>query len=625
MDCISIRVISVMFLFLFFSTVNAEKEEVKQALVEFMGKLYPGNVLRDANWGWNSTSDPCTDKWQGVTCDGGLQSVKKIVLDQLNLTGVLDASSVCEARSLAVLSLNNNKVAGNIAEQISNCISLTHLYLSGNRLSGKLPGSLSGLNNLKRIDISNNQFYDELADMSKISGLLTFLAQNNELNGTIPNFDFSNLVEFNVSNNNFSGPIPDVKGHFNSSSFLGNPGLCGKPLSTVCPSAPPDKKKGSSNYKYFMYSGYAILVLIFVLFFAYKVSKRNKPNDERTNAVKKGVKSDNSSNKNSGISSDLKTEGYRSEYSITSAEGGTASSPLIVLSSPLVNELKFEDLLRSPAEIVGRGKHGSLYKVMLDSGVTLVVKRIKDWTIPRDELETRMQRLNQVKHPNVMPVVAYYCSKQEKLLVYEYQENGSLFRLLHGSQNGQLFDWGSRLSIAASIAEALSFMHKELCDDGIVHGNLKTSNILLKKDMDVCISEYGLKVVENQDQSLLAQASSIENNDTTSGHGDDSTFKVDIYGFGIILLELLTGKSVQSNGFDLAQWVQSVVREEWTVEVFDRALISEGASEERMVNLLLVALNCINRSPDARPTIDQVAVMINSIKEEEERSISSDQ
>lgn len=173
-------------------------------------------------------------------------------------------------------------------------------------------------------------------------------------------------------------------------------------------------------------------------------------------------------------------------------------------------------------------------------------------------------------------------------------------------------DWGTRIGIAASISTALAFVHEELSEDGIPHGNLKSTNILFNDNMDPCISEYGLTmVVENQDQSFIDQSTSF----------DVSNTKIDIYGFGVILLELLTGKVVQNNGLDLASWVNAVVREEWTVEVFDRNLFMEGASEERMVNLLRVAFKCVNSDQNERVSIKQVATMINAIREEEERSI----
>jgi serine/threonine protein kinase len=192
-----------------------------------------------------------------------------------------------------------------------------------------------------------------------------------------------------------------------------------------------------------------------------------------------------------------------------------------------------------------------------------------------------------------------------------------------GSQNGRVFDWGSRLNVAASIAESLAFMHEQLQEGGSAHGNLKSTNILFNKNMEPCISEYGLIVAQGQDQSFLSQSDSFKSN-ALGGDGAYSTFKVDVYGFGVVLLELLTGKLVENNGFDLASWVHSVVREEWTAEVFDRALIAEGASEERMVNLLQVALKCINPSPNERPAINQISAMINTIKEDEERSIISE-
>ncbi|XP_007036158.2 PREDICTED: probable inactive receptor kinase At2g26730 [Theobroma cacao] len=626
MNPVSIRVLPI-FIFLLFHVSNSEDEEVKQSLVEFLDKLAAGNVERGQSWGWNMTSDPCKDNWKGVSCDLKLQSVKKVVLDELNLTGVLDIGSVCRASSLSVLSLNKNNVVGLISEEIGNCKRLTHLYLSGNQLSGDLPESLKQLSNLKRFDISFNNFSGEVPDLSRISGLVTFLAQNNQLSGEIPNLDFSNLRRFNVSNNNFSGPIPDVKSRFSADSFSGNPELCGELVSKACPpsAAPPStrKSKDSSSKDFLIYFGYVALGLIIVLLVAYKLVRKKKPKEEKSEAVKKGVEAKTSSNKTSSTSNESKTTEHKSEYSISSAESGVALSSLVVLSSPTAQGLRFEDLLRAPAELLGKGKHGSLYKVMLDNGVTtLAVKRIKDWSVTSEDFKSRMQRLDQARHPNVLPSVAFYCSKQEKLLVYEYQPNGSLFRLLHGSQNGQAFNWGSRLNVAASVAKALAFMHEELREDGIAHGNLKSTNILIDKNMDPCISEYGLMVYDSQDQTFHSPSNSfIINNDSDRGQTYGS-FQADNYGFGVILLELLTGKLVQNNGFDLARWVHSVVREEWTVEVFDKDLILEGASEERMLNLLQIALKCINPDPHERPSINQVAVMINTLKDEEDRSSS---
>ncbi|KAJ0692613.1 putative protein kinase RLK-Pelle-LRR-III family [Helianthus annuus] len=188
-----------------------------------------------------------------------------------------------------------------------------------------------------------------------------------------------------------------------------------------------------------------------------------------------------------------------------------------------------------------------------------------------------------------------------------------------GMATGQTFDWSSRLGVASAIADALAFMHDELRPDGIAHGNLKSSNILFNKNMEPSISEYGLMTVDNSANSPLI-------NNTFQHFNTDqieSAFRADIHALGVILLELLTGKMpmVENNGMDLATWVVSVVKEEWTVEVFDRALIREGASEERMVNLLQIAIKCVDRSPDSRPSINQVAVMINNIKEEDERSM----
>ncbi|KAH0984801.1 hypothetical protein GBA52_011978 [Prunus armeniaca] len=622
MNKISIWVSFISISFFLHSSTSVE-DEVKNSLVIFLAKVSNNGVQPGLTWGWTTSSDPCKDQWQNVICDSQNVSVTKLFLNSKNLTGTLDAASLCNVRSLAanltILALDDNNIGGQISAEIANCDQLTRLTVSSNQLSGNLPESLAVLNNLKRLDISNNKFSGELPKLSRISGLTAFLAQDNQLTGQIPNFDFSNFDTFNVSNNNFQGQIPNVNGFLTASSFLGNPGLCGDPLPNKCSSSSAtadensNTKKGVSKNQMFIYMGYGVLALVCLVLVVLRICRKKKSKDQ-VDAVNKVAAVDESASKLSAASSEDKGGLSKSQYSVTFSDDESAamvSSSLIVLTSPVVNGLKFEDLLKAPAELLGRGKYGSLYKVIFENGMVLVVKRIKDWALSSNDFKQRMERLYQAKHPNVLPALAFYCSKQEKLLVYEYQQNGSLFRLIHGSHRGQAFDWTSRLSAAASIAEALAFMHQELRAEGIAHGNLKSSNILLNKNMEPCISEYGLMEINDQDNFMPGKA---------SGAKASSTFKGDVYGFGVILLELLTGKLVQHNGVDLTVWVHSVVREEWTAEVFDKSLMSEYASEERMVNLLQVAIKCVNRSAEARPRMNQVALMINAIREEEERS-----
>ncbi|MED6199952.1 hypothetical protein PIB30_080641 [Stylosanthes scabra] len=640
--------------------VNCVEDEVKSTMVLFLAQL-SGNDDSQQNFtlNWKLGSDPCIDQWQGVVCDSPNSSVKNLLLDRLSLSGTLDVSMLCNlpslAASLTYLSLDGNSVHGGISEEIARCKQLTSLHLSGNHLSGNLPSSLSKLNNLERLDISNNNFSGRLQhDFAGISKLNMFLAQNNHLSGEIPPFNFSNFDQFDVSFNNFSGVIPDVHGHFAAESFLGNPQLCGAPLPKNCtgssvagsknseeqkesaeaPSRSPaiagdnsseetkkSSKNGPSIEQILMYSGYAAIGAFVILVIVWKLCTR-KRKEKRVEALlnEKAVNQEGSTQKANYVSSENRARVSRSDFSVTS-ESGMVSQSLVVLSRNTMHELKLEDLLKAPAELIGRGKNGSLYKVVLENGKMVVVKRIIDRSVPGSDFKKRMQILNQVKHPYVMSPLAFYCSKQEKLLVYEYQQNGSLFKLLHGAQKS--FDWTSRLGIAATTAEALAFMHQELGQQGITHGNLKSSNILLNMNMEPCISEYGVMGGEDyqQQQQQQQHSSSFLSSFASIASSDPTAFKEDVYGFGVILLELLTGKLVKSEGMELTEWVQSVVREEWTGEVFDRTLISEYASEERMVNLLQVAIRCVNRSPEARPIMNQVALMINTIKEEEEKSL----
>lgn len=422
------KILSILILFNFPIPSFCVEVHIKRSLIDFIQKLSGDNSDDIAKtFGWTISTDPCTHQWNGVSCNNETGTLKKIILENKGFNGSIDASSLCRAPRLAVVSLHHNELQGPLLPEISDCKQLTHLLINGNKLSGSLPSSISNLDNLKRVDISGNNFSGELPNLSLISGLKSFLAQDNQLSGSIPQLDFEFLDDFNISGNLFTGKIPKDATKFGAESFSGNPGLCGEPLARVCQdeTTASDESKAIPGEKLAMIIGYAFLGFVVILFLAFMIYKKiDNKKKERTNT------SVNPINASESI-----TE--RSPYSIDgllNMDSPLIASALVVLKPNMsIPELSFENLLKAPAELLGKNKNGSTYKVVLEEvGSTFVVKRVKELKMSEDEFSKRMLRIDRTRHESVLSAVAFYCSKNEKLVLYDYQQNGSIFNLLHG-------------------------------------------------------------------------------------------------------------------------------------------------------------------------------------------------
>lgn len=192
-----------------------------------------------------------------------------------------------------------------------------------------------------------------------------------------------------------------------------------------------------------------------------------------------------------------------------------------------------------------------------------------------------------------------------------------------GSRGAPL-DWGSRVKICLGVAKGVAHIHSSR-GGKFIHGNIKSSNVLLAQDQQGCISEFGLSPMI---RSLVISPRHAGYRAPEVMKSQKPSQKSDVYSFGVLLLEMLTGKSpVQSprreDVFDLPRWVQSVVREEWTAEVFDEELLKDQNIEEELVEMLKVALACVSRMPDSRPTMEEVVRMIEDVRPSDAENLPS--
>ncbi|MCL7039171.1 hypothetical protein MKW94_019412 [Papaver nudicaule] len=623
---------------------------------------------------WNdSNSGACSGEWVGIKCAQGqviviqlpwkglsgrlsekigqLSALRKINFHDNEITGMIP-SSIGFLTNLRGVHLFNNKFSGSIPVSIGNSHLLQTLDLSSNSLTGKIPEGVAKSRKLYKLNLSFNSLSGAIPVSLKQSNSLAYLQlHNNNLTGSIPKeigtlsklqvldlsendltsdipislADLPKLSSFNVSYNNLSGSVPFfLSNKFNSSSFVGNLQLCGFTGSSPCPSLPPSQvlpsspateipknnsRKLSIKTMLLIASGalLGVLIILCIIWICCMLRKRRNASKEKNGGNVRKVTTAAATGGEKGVA-----------VSGTEVEAGSdMGGKLVHFEGPLV--FTADDLLCATAEIMGKSNYGTVYKATLEDGSHVAVKRLREKIAKNlKEFEGEVNGLGKIRHPNLLSLRAYYMGpKGEKLLVFDFMPKGSLASFLHARGPETPIDWPTRLSVAIGTARGLSYLHS---NENIIHGNLTAANILLDEQTNAKIADYGLSrlMTTNSNASVVATAGAQGYRAPELAKVKNLTTKTDVYSLGVIMLELLTGKSPGEpmNGMDLPQWVASIVNEEWTNEVFDLELMKDANIGDELLNTLKLALHCVDPSPAARPEVHEVLQQLEKIKPE---------
>ncbi|KAG1367829.1 receptor-like protein kinase HSL1 [Cocos nucifera] len=490
------------------------------------------------------------------------------------------------AKSLQFFMATNNLLSGKLPAVLTGISELNKLYLAGNLISGQIPPGISELKNLSVLNLSSNHLVGEIpAAIGSLQELNSLDLSINQLSGSIPSeIGDLRLPTLNLSSNRLSGEIP-ISLHFPAynRSFLSNPNLCASnELLNV-----PICKHGLQWKLRMMLIVLASLVSLMATVFAVFVRRARHGRS------------------NGGV---LRTWKMMSFH------------PLDFTESAILSGLTEDNL-------IGSGGSGKVYRIVLENHVAQIVAVKKIWngrtldSLSEKEFQSEVQILGSIRHANIVKLLCCLWSVDMKLLVYEYMENWSLDRWLHkkwrvGEQTEEMnsdhvpLNWSTRLRIAIDVAQGLCYMHHG-CSPPIVHRDVKSGNILLDSEFRAKIADFGLArmlVKLGEPNSVSAVAGTFGYMAPECAYSRKINEKMDAYSFGVILLELTTGKKANDGGEygNLAEWAWRCLQEaDKVIDAIDQD-IKDPTYVEEIVIVFKLGVMCTSPLPSSRPTMKDV-------------------
>lgn len=535
------------------------------ALLGFLGGLnYPSNLV--GSWTGNN---PCEGPWLGIKCNAN-GKVSIINLPHFNLNGTLSPS-------------------------VGNLGSLTEIRLGGNNLSGVVPGNWTSLKSLTLLDLSGNNISPPLPKFT---------------NGLKPVIDGNPL---------FSGnPEAPSSGSTSPSSGSGNAEPT--PSHSNSSDSPETKKTKRKNLVLIVapIAGVAAAAFMLIPLYAYCFRKR-KDGLQAPSSIVVHPRDPSDSDSTVKIAIANNTDGSTSTVtgSGTGSWNSSARDSHVIEAGNLVISVQ---VLRNvtknfaPKNELGRGGFGVVYKGELDDGTNIAVKRMESGVISNkalDEFQAEIAVLSKVRHRHLVSLLGYSTEGNERILVYEYMPQGALSKHLFHWKSFEMepLSWKRRLNIALDVARGLEYLHT-LAHQSFIHRDLKSSNILLGDDFKAKISDFGLVKLapEGDEKSVVTRLAG------TFGYlapeyavTGKITTKADVFSFGVVLMELLTGLMALDDDRPeesqyLAAWFWHIKSDKKTLmAAIDPALDVKEEIFESISIIAELAGHCTAREPSQRP------------------------